>query len=502
MISLKLVEFIYGGSMEGMKERNTDRHPNILWICTDQQRFDTLGCYGNKFVSTPALDGLASGAALFENAFAQSPVCSPSRASFLTGRYPVTCRMRQNGADIPETEILVSKLFHDRGYTCGLSGKLHIRACNPSSGCTEMESRIDDGYEEFHWSHDTGAAWGLNNEYYRWLHDEHGTTYHTEVTNESKWVSYGMPIEQHQSYWCAEKAVDFIEKNNGNPWFFSVNMYDPHHPFDPPKELLDRYMDRLSELPLPRYFDGEENTKTVWQRQDHTGAYNHHAGHPFSEMTELDHRMQKAAYYAMCDMIDMQVARMIDALRSSGQYENTIILFHSDHGELLGDHGIYLKGPFFYDCSIKVPLIISWPGHIPAKRYGQLVELMDIPETLLDLCGFGVIERMQGKSLLPMFKNENIQIHDDVYCEYLNAMPWHTDPKAFASMVRTDKWKLVVSHSGNHEGELYDLTDDPGEMKNLFGNDDYKDIRHELYSRLLEQWARMPDPVPVRKSDW
>jgi arylsulfatase A-like enzyme len=137
-----------------------NRKPNILWICTDQQRFDTLGCYGNTFVNTPVLDKLAEEGALFETAISQSPVCSPSRGCFLTGRYPNTCRIRQNGADIPDTEVLVTKLFHENGYRCGLSGKLHIRACNPKSGCTEIESRIVDGYDEFHWSHDTAPVWG------------------------------------------------------------------------------------------------------------------------------------------------------------------------------------------------------------------------------------------------------------------------------------------------------------------------------------------------------
>ena len=132
----------------------SERQPNILWICTDQQRWDTLGCYGNSFVRTPNIDALAAGGALFERCFSQSPVCTPSRASFLTGRYPRTTRCRQNGQDIPEDEVLVTKLLADAGYRCGLSGKLHLSPCNPSH-CTTTERRIDDGYTDadFHWSH-------------------------------------------------------------------------------------------------------------------------------------------------------------------------------------------------------------------------------------------------------------------------------------------------------------------------------------------------------------
>ncbi|MDL2230132.1 sulfatase-like hydrolase/transferase, partial [Treponema sp. OttesenSCG-928-L16] len=186
----------------------TPERPNILWICTDQQRFDTLGCYGNSFVHTPVLDSLAEESALFEHAFCQSPVCTPSRGSFLTGRYPVTSHTRQNGADIPSSEVLVTKLLRDAGYCCGLSGKLHISACNPASGTTEMERRIDDGYDEFHWSHDTSACWALHNEYRRWLSEVHSREYSTPNRPDTPWVQTGMPAEQSQAYWCAEKAVD------------------------------------------------------------------------------------------------------------------------------------------------------------------------------------------------------------------------------------------------------------------------------------------------------
>ncbi len=122
--------------------------PNILWICSDQQRFDTLGCYGNPYVQTPNLDKLAQDGVLFEHAYSQSPVCTPSRASFLTGRYPRTTRCRQNGQAIPPDEVLVTKLLQDAGYVCGLAGKLHLAPCNPRV-CKGTEQRIDDGYDQF-----------------------------------------------------------------------------------------------------------------------------------------------------------------------------------------------------------------------------------------------------------------------------------------------------------------------------------------------------------------
>lgn len=484
---------------------NTKKRPNILWICTDQQRWDTLGCYGNRYVQTPALDRLAQESVIFDNAYCQSPVCTPSRGSFLSGRYPITSRTRQNGADIPDTEVLVTKILHDHGYTCGLSGKLHISACNPEAGCLTMEPRIDDGYDEFHWSHDTSPCWGEHNEYYKWLKEEHGTTYKTTARSDTEWVQNGMPADLHQTTWCADTAIDFITRQKGGqaPWLFSVNIYDPHHPFDPPEELLERYLSRLDEIPLPDYIAGEETTKTVWQRQDHTGAYNHHAGYPYTEMSEQDHRLVRAAYWAMCDLIDQQIGRMLQALEESGQRENTIVIFMSDHGELLGDHGIYLKGPFFYDCCVHVPLIMSWPGTFVPHRSEALVELMDIPQTLLELCGIVPYEGMQGKAFTRLLKGETPDAHHDgVYCEYLNAMPWHQHPKAFATMLRTKTHKLVVAHTEENDGELYDLTIDPQEHDNRYHDPELLPIKTQLMEQLLYRWSQTSDPIPVRKSDW
>jgi arylsulfatase A-like enzyme len=367
-----------------------------------------------------------------------------------------------------------------------------------------MEPRIDDGYDEFHWSHDTAPLWGFHNEYYKWLDETFGCTYSVTQRKDSLYVQNGMPEEKHQTTWCAQKAIDFIEEqeNNEKPWLFSVNIYDPHHPFDPPKELLDRYLERIDEIPLPSYWKGEEVSKTLWQQLDHNGAYNHHAGYPYAEMNDYDHRLVRAAYWAMCDLIDTQVGRILDSLEKTGQRENTIVIFQSDHGEMLGDHGIYLKGPFFYDCAVKVPLIVSWPNHIAPKRYTALVELMDLPQTLLDLADLPSYEGMQGLSFAHLFSPEPKDVHkDDVFCEYLNAMPWHQDPKAFASMIRTGDYKLVMAHS-LQKGELYDLMEDPGETRNLFDDPQYQAVKIILLQSLVNRFARTADPVPLRKSDW
>ena len=197
--------------------RSTDR-PNFILFFVDDMGYGDLSSYGHPTIRTPSLDRLAERGTLFEHAFSQSPVCTPSRGAFLTGRYPRTCRARQNGADIPADEVLVTRLLADAGYVCGLSGKLHLSACNPSV-CSDMERRIDDGYAEFHWSHHSGGGWGLHNEYWAWLSDK-GLTYETPAHAECEYVRVGMPAEHHQTTWCAEKACDFMRDRaqDGQPW--------------------------------------------------------------------------------------------------------------------------------------------------------------------------------------------------------------------------------------------------------------------------------------------
>lgn len=512
--------------------------PNILWICTDQQRFDTLSCYGNDFVTTPNIDRLATKGVLFETAVCQSTVCTPSRASFLTGRYPRTTRCRQNGQSIPADEVLVTKLLADAGYTGGLSGKLHISACHPSAspvrerrvldGYTQFDwshtplpsaikssapepsmSSHQDGYAEFNWSHDTGQVWPTN-DYMLWLL-ERQERYQRTPFQGSAHVQTSVPAALHQTTWCAEKAIHFIRANAAfdRPWFFSVNPFDPHHPFDPPEEYLQPYLDKLEQIPLPNYKPSELENKPPFQQIDHQNAYNNPELHSAANMSDSEHRLICAAYWAMIDLIDAQVGRMLDALEETKQLDDTIVIFMSDHGEMLGDHGIYLKGPYFYEPAIRVPLIISCSGELDSGkvlanvRSQALVELVDIAPTLLEACGLPHYAGMQGRSLWPLLTGQSDLHHhrDDLYSEYYNAMPWHKEPTAQMTMLRTDRHKLVVAH-GLEQGELYDLEMDPTETHNLWNASEHQSLKLALFQRLADRMAWTVDPLPLRQSNW
>ncbi len=465
--------------------------PNILWICTDQQRSNTIHALGNPLINTPNIDALVAKGVAFKRAYCQSPVCTPSRGSFLTGRYPRTTRCRQNGQAIPATEKLISRIFADAGYTCGLAGKLHLATC--ANGV--VEKRIDDGYEVFHWSHHPQPDWP-ENAYTHWLIRQGKTWDELYGGPSTPYVKHGIPAEYSQSTWCANMAIDFIREQQGKPWFFSYNCFAPHHPFDPPADYLARY--NPEDMPLPKGRAGELGSKTTYQQLDSKFAHNDPDGYNIAAMNDADKREVTAAYYAMVELIDEGVRRMMAALDETGQLENTIVIFMSDHGEMLGDHGIYLKGPHFYEEAVRVPLIFSWPGQFEAGLQADcLMELVDIAPTLLEAAGQDVPEAMQGRTVLPILKGQaDPSSHrDHVFSEYYNA--W-SHKHSYGTMLRTVTHKMIVYH-GTDQGELYDLVNDPDEFENLWNNVSYAELKTQMLKETFDASVFTMDPTPPRE---
>jgi arylsulfatase A-like enzyme len=488
--------------------------PNILWLCTDQQRWDSLGCYGNRFVHTPNLDRLAASGVCFDHCFAQNPLCQPSRGSFLTGQYPVTTRLRQNGQDIPGHTRILPRMLADEGYLCGLIGKLHLRACDhrlqlgpewwrhdDKEWFQGMERRIDDGYTDFLWDHAPSPRRYPSSAYSRWVREQNGgqappmKTPHPDCA----FIDHGVPTELHQTTWCARMAQDFIRAHNEEPypWLLSVNIFDPHPHYNPPRACLDRYQDLIDEIPLPNA-DPEEFPEKLILKSDNKLRETYHKG--YLERSPRDHQWCTAAYWAMVDQIDARVGEVLDTLEASGQLENTLVIFMSDHGEMLGDHGVYPKGPFLYDPAVRVPLILSMPGTIPGgRRSSALVELTDIAPTLLEACGEPVHPQMQGRSLWSALCADAPIEHfrDEVYIEYLNSQPHKGEDQVFLTAARTKEHKIVVRH-GHNDGELYDLVNDPRERHNLWSRSDWQDVKYAMLLRLMSRMAFTCDPMPPR----
>lgn len=465
--------------------------PNILWICSDQQRFDTIHSLGNPQINTPHLDQMVSDGVTFTRAYCQSPVCSPSRASFLTGRYPRTTRCRQNGQTIPAEERLFPRILKDHGYHCGLAGKLHLSSCSDG----KVEQRIDDGYDVFHWSHHPQPDWP-ENAYTQWLQAQ-GVSwdelYSAETVDE---VKAGVPTQYHQTTWCAEMAIDFFRTHRDKPWLFSVNMFDPHHPFDPPAEYLERY--RPEDMPLPKSRPGELDRKPRYQQLDHIWAHHSPGGMRVDAITPQQSQRITAAYYAMVELIDHQVGRMISALQETGQLENTLVVFMSDHGEMLGDHGLYLKGPHFYEAAVHVPLIFRWPEKFPrGQRCDDFVELVDLVPTFCDAIGIPVEPQIQGRSFYERCTGQQFETphRESVYCEYTNSWTHH---RSYGTMWRNSRYKIVVYH-GVDDGELYDLEQDPDEFENRWNDAAYADIKCTLMKQAFDASVLTMDPMPPRR---
>ncbi len=453
-----------------------ERRPNILWYCSDQQRWDTIHALGNPHIVTPAVDRLCADGVAFTRAYAQSPICTPARATFMTGRYPASHHVYRNGnAWFPPHEKLVTRLFADAGYDCGLAGKLHLSAAK------HYEQRPDDGYRVFHWSHHPTPDQAFGHAYETWLRHEKKVDPRELYAGVNYFCGPGVPADLHQTTWCSEMAIRFITEERDRPWLFSVNPFDPHAPFDAPPEYRSRY--DPGSLPLPAFRDSDlerqrafaaidQQTKAaddprVRRRIVPVSAGDHDA--IASARKEYDALEVKASYYAMISLLDHEFGRIVDALRATGQLDDTIVIYTSDHGELLGDHGLILKGCRFFDGLVRVPLVIAWPEHFrPGLVSDALVETIDLAPTLLEAAGLDVPENMQGRSLVPILSGQADPARHKahVISEYYDAMGGHAD-HSHASMVFDGRWKSVVYH-GHPVGELFDTAADPQEFDNLW----------------------------------
>jgi arylsulfatase A-like enzyme len=454
--------------------------PNILWICTDQQRYDTIRALGNEHIRTPNLDRLVREGVAFTHAHCQSTVCTPSRASFLTGMYPDTIHACMNGNEQWDEAVpLVTKTLKDAGYDCGLVGKFHLS----TAMVHEPEIRPeDDGYRRFWYSHAPQQGIGTGNQYTDWL-ESIGQDFE-QLKEELGYI----PAEWHQTTWCADRAIEFMKEQRTDPWLFSVNIYDPHGPYDPPQEYLDRF--DVDELPEPLFRESDLAAQEKLSDIMFQSEAKRFAPH--------DAKLTLAKYWAQIELIDEHVGRMLDALEETGQRENTIIIFTSDHGEMAGDHGLHYKGCRFYEGLVRVPLIVSCPKRFQRNlRSDALVELIDIAPTLLELAGLEIPETMQGRSLLPILEGEADANHhrDFARCVFYNAL---SGPKSFATMIRTHEHKLVNYHGHDGLGELFDLQEDPGEFDNQWDNPKYADVRFDLMRKSFDAMAFAIDTGPRR----
>lgn len=453
--------------------------PNIVFILTDQQRLDTIAAHGYDHMITPNIDSLVQRGATFENMYVTSPSCAPSRASLFSGTYPHTNGVFRN--DEPWNYCWVKELA-EAGYRCVNVGKMHTMPIEGAFGFHErhvVENKDRDHpnlpFYLDNWDkalHARGAAKPSRVSYAK--RPDYDTSLGAFVWEQAE--------DLHPDVFVGETACWWLERYPGNePFFLQVGLPGPHPPYDPTQEYLEPYLDRdLPEAILDYDLDSQPAPLRAL-RQNHLTEGHDAVVHLKDPTPEQLHR-QRAHYYANITMIDTQVGNIVKALEARGVLDNTVIIFTSDHGDCLNDHGHSQKWNMF-EQSVHVPAVICWPGQIsPGQTIPELVSLMDFGPTILQMAGAHVPEWMEARSLSDLLFDTKTDARDRVFAEHSDDSIL-TDTR-FMTMIREGRWKLV-HFVDCEEGQLFDLEADPKERINLWNDPDHAEIRQKLIMEIL-----------------
>jgi arylsulfatase A-like enzyme len=468
-----------------------DKQPNILILMTDQQRFDSLGCYGFSAANTPNLDRLASEGILFERCYANNPICTPSRASLLTGKHIPGHGVYRLHDILPPQEVLFTRRLQEMGYITALFGKLHV-----SGRVHEAQVRHpNDGFDIYEWCLEASLHMDSPfNGYAAWL-ERQNPEFYQRMRHAGRKLG-NIPQQYHFTHWAAERTIDFIQNWDGQkPFFCMMSIFDPHDPYDDHPEEMKQRIDPAA-LPGALILPAEMAAQPSDLQREHRYALN--KGKNSLEADAI--RSMRWGYHASIALADLEMGRVLDTLEQKGAAGNTLVIFVSDHGDMLGDHGLFTKGAFFYDPCVRVPLIMRFPSHIPAgRRVKHLVQLNDLAATVLTAAGADQMDldhwMPESKSLLSLNRDEQPGVHATAVCLYRNSGygdgPVYFDPPIHASMICDERFKLVIYHDldghlGGSQGQLFDMVQDAQEVNNLWHDPDYWTAKMNLQQKLVD----------------
>lgn len=454
-----------------------DKRPNILLILSDQQRRDSLGAYGCRYVSTPNLDALAAGGTRYDHAYCNAPVCTPSRACILTGK-----RLSGHGVynlfDIlPETEKLLPWHLREAGYQTGLVGKLHV-----SGILYEVRRRNPgDGFDFYELSHDPNVLPDEPlNAYGKWLRENHPETYQKIKEEGRAWKD--RPPETHFSTWVSERAAAFIrERDREKPFFLSVGYFDPHSPYDNHPAGSEALLHEDCKPPIVAP-EGEPEDRRL-EALDQIRRLQ--CRDPHSRFTREEAEQLRRGYFAGVSFLDRQLGKVIAALKEEGVYDDTLIIYSSDHGDMICDHNLLGKGAYFYDACTGVPLIVKYPGQREGRASGELVQLNDLFATVMAAAG---LEKPVPPESRPLQGDRRRSI---AVCEYrgCSQMDLGVFPHPVqATMIRGERYKLNLYHDTG-EAQLFDMENDPQELHDLAREPGSKEIMADLMRTYLDEKA-------------
>ena len=443
---------------------------NVIWITTDHMRYDCVGAHGNSAMHTPNLDRLVNGGISFDRCYANNPVCMPSRASFMTGCYPQQTGVVNNGLELdgnfPST---VARVLKTGGYQARQIGKLHFQ--NHEDHDLDPRARHAYGFDSFELSEEPGC---YEDAYRTWLRGAHPDLVETFTlarpksferrAERTEYRVLDAPWTASHSGWIAQQF-----ENKYASWglrrgrqFYHLGFYAPHPPLNPTREMFAPYAD-IELPPLARRPGDPRDPRDL------------------DDNTLLSYRRH---FYAMVTGVDMAVGRILEALENTGELENTLVIFGSDHGDALGDHGRTGKGPSFLESIIRMPLVLHWPAGFgtTARRVAGMVEMVDIMPTLAELCGIPRHRYFAGRSYAQeLLSGAPVEGRSDVYA-------FHGEGSL---MLRTEMRKyLCYYEDGGRREELYDLEADPDEFQNIATDAarsaELQRLRDRAFERTLE----------------
>ncbi len=510
--------------------------PNFLCLLTDQQRADHWGGGGNTLIRTPNLDRLAAEGVTFDQAYVANPLCMPARGTLFTGLTPRGHGVRTNGIPLDPRLPTITEALRSAGYRTHGIGKIHLTPFSTPRGAA-VENLDPAQFPEAQPMWERGRVQGLPRPYYgleqvefagghgswawgdymqflnashpqgwRLLQPQAGTPPRSGA--EQSWQS-AVPEELHCSTWIADRTLAFLKEQAGRPqpFFLWCSFPDPHHPYCPPRPWCNRY--DPADIPPPARRDGELDDLAPHFRRIYEHRLQLSGRNRPTRMADEQLREITALTYGMISLVDAQVGRILKGLEESGLRDDTVVVFMSDHGDMMGDHWMLNKGPFHFDGLLRIPFVWSCPGRFgKGLRTSALATQLDFAPTVLALAGVPIPEGATpsqpeapdmsppwpGRSLVPVLQGNAAPVRDSVVVE--------NDEDYLGLRLRTlvtEEHRLTV-YAGQPYGELFDRREDPGQLHNLWDSAAHRSVRRDLEVRLLHALIETDAAVPRRLS--
>ena len=469
------------------------RKPNLLFLWTDEQRADTMAAYGNRRIHAPNLNRLAEQSTVFRRAYVTQAVCTPNRAAVMTGLWPHSCGCKTNNVPLPADTPCINELLDDADYRTAYMGKWHLGDEIFAQHGFEQWVGMEDGYRG-HYS--AGRDRDARSAYHHWL-VERG--YKPDSRNTfSRGFAAGLPIEHCKPKFLEEQACDFLRRNRNEPFMLNVNFLEPHMPFTGP--LNEEHS--VDEVELPANFGDplEENEPLRYRLLQAT----------YKKQYPNEQAVRKliCKYWGLVTQVDRSVGVILDTLERLGLADNTIVVYTSDHGDMMGAHHLVAK-TVMYEESTRVPWLIRAPGQRRQQIIENPVSQIDLVPTLLDLMGSEAGEGLPGKSLVPSIRDDR-PTNDHVFMEWNPGCGFRAPKQVdFAkaeeikrvreehtrAVVSPDGWKLCLSDLD--KCQLFNLRADPCERTNLFDSGLHEDVISRLTGEVHAWQESVEDRVEV-----